>query len=191
MLWIARPAPRSFPFGPSIFQVYSTWLTAITTVACCACPFYMSIPPLEDICSKPKNRQQKFQMMKMELLPNFMLVNRMFMYSFYAGHVLNREKRRDSKQRGWEYLLTHLDKRIAATGNTIMRLASWTRHSIGCPGRETGRWDLWGDLIRWQRQLLCMKVRFHAEKSLMGESTKMNTNDIVRYSLQLAMLLKL
>lgn len=36
-----------------------------------------------------------------------------------------------------------------------------------------------------------MKVRFHAEKSLMGESTKMNTNDIVRYSLQLAMLLKL
>ncbi len=36
-----------------------------------------------------------------------------------------------------------------------------------------------------------MKARFHAEKSLMGESNKMNTNDIVRYSLQLAMLLKL
>lgn len=36
-----------------------------------------------------------------------------------------------------------------------------------------------------------MKASFHAEKSLMGESTKMNTNDIVRYSLQLAMLLKL
>ena len=45
--------------------------------------------------------------------------------------------------------------------------------------------------IRWQRQLLCMKASFHAEKSLMGESIKMNTNDIVRYSLQLAMLLKL
>lgn len=36
-----------------------------------------------------------------------------------------------------------------------------------------------------------MKASFHAEKSLMGESIKMNTNDIVRYSLQLAMLLKL
>ena len=36
-----------------------------------------------------------------------------------------------------------------------------------------------------------MKESFHAERSLMGESTKMNTNDIVRYSLQLAMLLKL
>lgn len=36
-----------------------------------------------------------------------------------------------------------------------------------------------------------MKESFHAEKSLMGESIKMNTNDIVRYSLQLAMLLKL
>lgn len=36
-----------------------------------------------------------------------------------------------------------------------------------------------------------MKASFHAEKSLMGESAKMNTNDIVRYSLQLATLLKL
>lgn len=49
-------------------------------------------------------------------------------------------------------------------------------------------WSIW---LRRLGQILCMRARFHAEESLWKRGKKMNSNDILRFSLQLSMLRKL